>query len=418
MRPIFGGALRAAAIIFALCASSHAYADGFVGVCDPVTPGHCIQPNADGSVNVSGSFAATLSGFTPNGNVGTPVSVTTTSSSQQLPATSAVVLIGNKGSSPAYVRLGDSSVAATVNDIMVPAGGGCALTVGANTYIAAITASASTTLNTAGGTGLGQTCFGGGSGSGGGGGDVNITAVGGNSVSTTLPVSCTVTANLGTLNGAATAANQTTGNSSLSNIDASTAATASAVSGVAQDTSLTQVQGTYSTVTGNKVYVMDPSTGNPLTYTGATDTNLTQIGGTSASVNSGSADGGTLRVVPATGSSVSLVPATSGGLSTATAALSTTVTSVKASAGQVYGWYVYNANSTACYLQVFNTASGSVTLGTTTPTMSLGIPAGGGANVAMPNGIAFSTAISMAATTTRAGSTACTSAIDVNIQYK
>lgn len=40
--------------------------------------------------------------------------------------------------------------------------------------------------------------------------DVNITEVGGNTVTTTVPVSGTVTANLGTLNGAAVAANQQT----------------------------------------------------------------------------------------------------------------------------------------------------------------------------------------------------------------
>lgn len=57
------------------------------------------------------------------------------------------------------------------------------------------------------------------SGGGGGGGAVDITAVGGNPVTTTVPVSGTVTANLGTIAGAATAANQTTANGSLSSID-------------------------------------------------------------------------------------------------------------------------------------------------------------------------------------------------------
>lgn len=55
---------------------------------------------------------------------------------------------------------------------------------------------------------------------------------------TTQPVSGTVTANLGTLNGAATAANQTTGNSSLSSIDGklATAKTADLDTGAGTDT--------------------------------------------------------------------------------------------------------------------------------------------------------------------------------------
>lgn len=72
------------------------------------------------------------------------------------------------------------------------------------------------------------------SGGGGGGGAVDITAVGGNPVTTTVPVSGTVTANLGTIAGAATAANQTTGNNSLSTLV--TNSTAVAVTGAAAQT--------------------------------------------------------------------------------------------------------------------------------------------------------------------------------------
>lgn len=108
---------------------------------------------------------------------------------------------------------------------------------------------------------------------------------------------------------------------------------------------------------------------------------------------------------------------TSGGLSQATGSIGATVTAVKASAGQVYGWYFYNANASVSYVQFFNTATGGVTLGTTTPVYSLGIPPSSGANVMLPIGIAHSTAITIAITTTRAGSTGPGSTVDYNVFY-
>jgi len=101
-----------------------------------------------------------------------------------------------------------------------------------------------------------------------------------------------------------------------------------------------------------------------------------------------------------------------------TAALSTTVTSVKAAAGVLAGWYIFNPNAATAYVQIFNTASGSVTLGTTPPVMSLGIPAGGAANLSLPKGIPFSTAISIASTTTATGSAANSSGLPVNFWYE
>jgi hypothetical protein len=111
-------------------------------------------------------------------------------------------------------------------------------------------------------------------------------------------------------------------------------------------------------------------------------------------------------------------PTTSGGLTVATGSITNTATSLKASAGQVYGWYFYNPNATVAYVQFFNTLVGSVTVGTTAPVYSLGIPATSGANVELSNGIAHSTAIVIAITTTRAGSTAPGSSVDYNIYYK
>lgn len=112
-----------------------------------------------------------------------------------------------------------------------------------------------------------------------------------------------------------------------------------------------------------------------------------------------------------------LLPATSGGTSIYSGSLTTTVTDIKASAGQLYGWQIGNTNATNVYVQIFNLGHASVTLGTTPPTMSLFIPTGGGATINLPQGIAFGTAISVACTTTRTGSTAPASSVDLNFFY-
>jgi hypothetical protein len=137
---------------------------------------------ADGSTIVSvgnplpvnASVSASVAGFTMNSATPVNMSVTNATSRVALP-TGAVVLVQNDGTKEAYVNLGDGTVTSTTNYIGVPAQGGCALTVGANVDLAAITAgSDTTTLKINGGTGLAQTCYGGGSSSGGGGGAVTV----------------------------------------------------------------------------------------------------------------------------------------------------------------------------------------------------------------------------------------------------
>jgi hypothetical protein len=105
------------------------------------------------AIPVSGSLSATLSGFAPGGAYA-QLSVSGTSGNVALPAGS-VVVVYNTGANPAFVKLGASNtVVATTADDVVAAGGWSAFTVGANTYLAAITASSSTTLNLSGGSGL------------------------------------------------------------------------------------------------------------------------------------------------------------------------------------------------------------------------------------------------------------------------
>lgn len=126
---------------------------------------------------------------------------------------------------------------------------------------------------------------------------------------------------------------------------------------------------------------------------------------------------GSLTVDNAGTFAVQVKPTTSGGLSMASGTIGATKTAIKASAGQLYGYYIYNANASVVYVQVFNAASASVTLGTTAPDLSLGIPATSAANVEFTNGIAFGTAITIAITTTRSGSTGPGSTVDYNIFY-
>jgi hypothetical protein len=118
---------------------------------------------------------------------------------------------------------------------------------------------------------------------------------------------------------------------------------------------------------------------------------------------------------------VGLGPATSGGLTTfhLVSAATTNLTNVKASAGQVFGWYIYNSNAAARKVAFHNTA-GAPTAGSGV-VASLVIPPTSAANVEMTNGIVFATGIAISTTTGLADSdTAAVGANDlvINIYYK
>lgn len=78
-------------------------------------------------------------------------------------------------------------------------------------------------------------------------------------------------------------------------------------------------------------------------------------------------------------------------------AASTNATSVKASAGRVVGFYLYNTTASAKFFKFYNKAS-SPTVGTDTPVFTIGIPANGVADDACVAGMAFSTGIAYAIT--------------------
>ena len=72
---------------------------------------------------------------------------------------------------------------------------------------------------------------------------------------------------------------------------------------------------------------------------------------------------------------------------------------IKATAGKLYGWYLYNDGAAEVYVKFYNATAANVTVGSTTPVLTVPVPAGAAANVEYTNGITFGTAITVAATT-------------------
>lgn len=99
-------------------------------------------------------------------------------------------------------------------------------------------------------------------------------------------------------------------------------------------------------------------------------------------------------------------------------ALSNTKQQIKGSAGQLGGYMIGNPGAAWSYVQIFDAPSASVTVGTTTPTLSLPIPPGGAANAFSDCGTTFASGITIAATTTEAGSAAPSTALTFNGFYK
>ena len=117
---------------------------------------------------------------------------------------------------------------------------------------------------------------------------------------------------------------------------------------------------------------------------------------------------------------VGVKPRATGGLTTyhLVSAGSTNATNIKASAGQVFGWYIYNSNAAARKV-VFHNTAGTPTAGASV-FFSLVIPPTSGANVFNDIGMAFSTGIAITTVTGLADSdSAAVAANDliINIFY-
>lgn len=91
---------------------------------------------------------------------------------------------------------------------------------------------------------------------------------------------------------------------------------------------------------------------------------------------------------------VQVVPATSGGalIYRLFSAATTNGNNIKASAGQLFGGFVYNAAASVKYLKFYNKAS-APTIGTDTPVMTIPLPATTLINLEQVLGVEFTTGI-------------------------
>jgi len=197
-----------------------------------------VDPSGKACVNATVSASASINAFAPSGQAALSAGVTT--SNVALGSSDPTALVTNNGSVTAYVNFGGSGVTATTSSYPIGSGQSIAFNVGANTYIAGITASGTAALSITTGTGLPAL---GSSGSGGGGGNVNLNQVGGTSYalgSTTSSASMPVVI---ASDQAAVAVKQTTAsNLNATVVGAGTAGTPSggvvSVQGVASGTAL------------------------------------------------------------------------------------------------------------------------------------------------------------------------------------
>ncbi len=171
-----------------------------------------------------------------------------------------------------------------------------------------------------------------------------------------------------------------------------------------------------------RVTIASDSTGQVVLATGTAEIGNVKNSGTFATQ---SAQSGTWTVQP--GNTQNTTPwLTSSSASTAAVgtlinvqtAFTNTKVQVKATATNLYGYHLYNPNSVAIYIQMFNATSASVTLGTTTPDDVLVVPPAGVLDTpAFVPPHAFGTALTVAATTTATGSTAPTTDLQASFYY-
>lgn len=215
--------------------------------------------------------------------------------------------------------------------------------------------------------------------------------------------------------------------------DSGTITTVSTVTNLSQmsGTAISMNNGTTDAGT-QRVTLSSDSTGQVKLATGANtigaltanqSVNVAQIAGNATLTGNGATGTGSQRVTIASDNSpisiTSSLSATSTGMTRfRNTALSNTATSVKASSGNIYYYHVYNVNSADAFLQIYNVASGSVTVGTTTPDLTLSVPAGGVLDGSLDSSpYSFSTAITVAATTTITGGTAPSTGLLVALGY-
>jgi hypothetical protein len=148
------------------------------------------------------------------------------------------------------------------------------------------------------------------------------------------------------------------------------------------------------------------------------------VSGTLAVTQSGTWNIGSITTLPSlpagtnTIGAVTTVPATSGGLSTAVQQALTSSASVKSSGGQLYGYGVFNPNTSTVYMFWYNTTSVPSIGSTTNLVFEIGIPAGAAANVSFDNGIVFLAGIYVAVSTSATVAVAPSTGVVITSLYK
>jgi len=136
----------------------------------PSTQTHPCFVQYGSTLPVSGSFSATLSGFTPTAGATATLSASGTSADVALPAgTDVVVSSPSTNTVPVFIRLQAGAGTAVTSDLPVNPGAAVGFHITTATHISGITAGTAATLQIQGGSGLATGYGGGGSGGGGGG---------------------------------------------------------------------------------------------------------------------------------------------------------------------------------------------------------------------------------------------------------
>lgn len=339
---------------------------------------------------IVGTITASLGAFAPTGAYAT-LAVTTSSANVALPAGTTVVVY-NTGANNASIALGTSNaVTATTSEDQISAGCYATYVVGSNTYLAAITVTSTTSLVLSGGTGLPSA-----------GCAPNVTVTGAAVYGPTAAASPAANPPVligGTVDGTATG-----------NVDnwkvasgigyVSAAVTSSALPTGAATSANQTSQITQETATAG---ALGTTTDAPCTLP-ATTTACSLIATDKAAANA-------INSPPPLGTTGGITPLKLN-------ALTNTAVAIKASGGQLFMLQCGNTNASEYYVQVYNVAAGSVTVGTTAPTLSIPIAATSTGGFALSLvGLQFGTAISAAWTTTATGGTAPGTAADCNVGY-
>ncbi len=167
--PSHSSAQSSSAFVVAPCVTAVGPSSGSEGIpyCSPITS---INP-----MPVSGTFTATLGGFTPSASGArmTPLSVTTSDSSGTLPAGTVAIVSNTDTTNPIYCNV--NAVTATVGDQKIPSNSWFAFTIPSGVTTLHCIATGGTVLaNGLGGAGLPTGAGGGGGGSSGSGGNVTV----------------------------------------------------------------------------------------------------------------------------------------------------------------------------------------------------------------------------------------------------